>query len=276
MAQTKLIGYQSGDTFIHRLSGFSKLLFFILVSISAMTTYDTRLILLIAIGSLTLFRLANIKLADLSFVLTLVVIFASLNLVMVYLFAPNYGSQIYGSQTLLIQGWGKYGLTAEQVFYLLNLLLKYFCTVPLALIFLMTTQPSQFASSLNQVGVSYKIAYAVSLTLRYIPDIQEEFIMIRLSQEARGLELSSKGKLLDRIKGNVQLLVPLIFSSLEKIDTVTTAMELRRFGKNKKRSWYSAQPLTQSDYLVIGLALLIVLLTLYLFWLNQGRFYNPF
>ncbi len=37
--------------------------------------------------------------------------------------------------------------------------------------------------------------------MRYIPDIQEEFYTIRMSQEARGLELSRKGKVMDRIKG---------------------------------------------------------------------------
>ncbi|WP_161943043.1 energy-coupling factor transporter transmembrane component T family protein, partial [Streptococcus suis] len=104
-------------------------------------------------------------------------------------------------ETVLISGLGPYSLTSQQLFYLVNLLLKYFCTVPLALVFLMTTHPSQFASSLNQIGVSYKVAYAVSLTMRYIPDIQEEFYTIRMSQEARGLELSQKGKLMDRIKG---------------------------------------------------------------------------
>ena len=36
-----------------------------------------------------------------------------------------------------------------------------------------------------------------------------------------------------RIKGNLQIVIPLIFSSLERIDTVSTAMELRRFGKIK-------------------------------------------
>lgn len=34
-------------------------------------------------------------------------------------------------------------------------------------------------------------------------------------------------------------------------------------------------PLTKMDWLVIALAILIVFLTLTLFWLNQGRFYNP-
>lgn len=54
---------------------------------------------------------------------------------------------------------------------------------------------------------------------------------------------------MDRIKGNLSLVIPLIFSSLERIDTISTAMELRRFGKNKKRTWYTYQPLKQMDYI---------------------------
>ena len=49
--QAKLIGYQHRDTVIHRLSGAGKLLFFILVSLAAMISYDTRLLVLIAIFS---------------------------------------------------------------------------------------------------------------------------------------------------------------------------------------------------------------------------------
>ena len=62
------------------------------------------------------------------------------------------------------------------LFYLLNLVLKYFCTVPLAILFLMTTHPSQFASSLNQIGVPYKIAYAVSLTFVIFLMFRKNFI----------------------------------------------------------------------------------------------------
>ena len=122
---------------------------------------------------------------------------------------------------------------------------------------------------------SYKVAYAVSLTMRYIPDIQEEFYTIRMSQEARGLELSKKAKLMDRIKGNLALVIPLIFSSLGRIDTISTAMELRRFGKNKKRTWYTYQSLKKMDYLVLFIIALLVLVTISLFFINDGRFYNP-
>ena len=42
--QAKLIGHQHRDTVIHHLSGAGKLLFFILVSLAAMISYDTRLL----------------------------------------------------------------------------------------------------------------------------------------------------------------------------------------------------------------------------------------
>ena len=271
----KMIGYQPGTSFIHGLSGASKLLFFIIASIAAMISYDTRLLAGIALLSLALLKISQIRYRDVSFVLLFAVAFALLNLLMVYLFAPQYGVDIYGEKSLLIKGWGAYSLTWQELFYLFNLLLKYVATIPLALIFLMTTHPSQFASSMNQLGLPYKVAYSVSLTLRYIPDLQEEFYLIKMSQEARGIELSKKAKLGQRIKGNLQIITPLIFSSLERIDTIATAMELRRFGKNKKRTWYSHQALAGLDLLVIGLAGAILLLTFLLFWLNQGRFYNP-
>nr|MDW8627150.1 energy-coupling factor transporter transmembrane component T [Streptococcus suis] len=275
MSQQKLIGYHRGTGLIHSLSAVSKLLFFLIVSILAMITYDTRLILFIAVFSLALFKMSGIRYKEISLVLILTIIFAAMNALMVHLFAPRYGVELYGADTPLLSGLGVYSLTSQQAFYLVNLLLKYFCTVPLAIIFLMTTHPSQFASSLNQIGVSYKVAYAVSLTMRYIPDIQEEFYTIRMSQEARGLELSKKGKLMDRIKGNLSLVIPLIFSSLERIDTISTAMELRRFGKNKKRTWYTQQPLQRIDYAVLLFILALVVVTIYLFFVNQGRFYNP-
>ena len=271
----RLVGYHAGTSFLHRLSGASKLLFLLLVSLAAMLSYDTRLLLVIGLGALALFATSGIRLKDISFVLSFALVFALLNVLMVYLFAPQYGVEIYGEKTVLLDGLGAYSITAQELFYLFNLALKYVCTIPLALIFLMTTHPSQFASSLNQIGVSYKIAYSVSLTLRYIPDVQEEYQIIKLSQEARGLELSKKANFVQRVKGNLQMISPLIFSSLERIETISTAMELRRFGKNKKRTWYTYQEMTTRDRLIILGSIFMVILSIVLIWVNKGRFYNP-
>ena len=268
--ELKTLGFKAGTGFFYDLNATSKLLFFLIVSVSCMMTYDTRFLAFVAIFSIICFNRSKISFATVKTAVTFMVIFALLNLVFVFLFDMHYGNRLYGASTPLF-GW----LTQQEAFYLFNLLLKYFCTIPLALLFILTTNPSQFASSLNQIFVPYKPAYAVSLALRYIPDIQEKFLAIRNAQMARGVDLSKKASLLKRIRINIFLLLPLVFSSLNQIDTVSTAMELRRFGRGKKRTWYNAQAYVVKDLLTIAFAVILLLIVIALFWVNQGRFFNP-
>ena len=276
MKEQQTLGYHPGKTWIHQVNPTAKLVFLLLVSIACMTTYDTRFLIMASLLSVALFPFSNIKWHQISFVIKFIAVFSVLNLVMVYIFEPEYGVAIYGTRHVIFAGFGRFTLTQEQVFYLFNLALKYFCTIPVAIVFLLTTNPSSFASSLNKIGVSYKIGYAVALALRYIPDIQEEFFTISQAQQARGYEMSKKGKLLQRAKGIAQIIVPLIFSSLDRIETISTAMELRRFGQKKSRTWYVDQPFKKKDWLVMLAAIVIFGVSLSLFKFNGGRFYNPF
>lgn len=276
MNEHQTLGYHPDNTMIHHLNATAKLVFLLLVSVACMTTYDTRYLLIVSVFSLFLFKLANIKWHQISFVMKFIFFFSVLNLLAVYIFEPEYGVHLYGSRHVILEGIGRFTLTQEQLFYLFNLVLKYFCTIPLALVFLLTTNPSSFAASLNKIGLSYKISYAVSLALRYIPDIQEDFFSISQAQQARGFEMSKKGKLSQRLKGTGQIVLPLIFSSLDRIETISTAMELRRFGQKKKRTWYVDQPFKSKDYLLMLSSVLLFAVSLLLFKVNGGRFYNPF
>lgn len=276
MSQQQLLGYIPNTTPIHRLNGASKLICLILLSVACMTTYDTRFLLFMCAFSVLLFALSKIRWRQISFVVKFILIFSLLNILAVYIFAPEYGVELYGSRTVLWEGIGRYTITSEQLFYEFNLILKYICTIPLALVFLLTTNPSEFASSLNRIGVSYKISYSVALALRYIPDIQEDFFNISQAQQARGYEMSKKGKLFSRLKGTARIVLPLIFSSLERIEVISTAMELRRFGKSKKRTWYAEKPYHTSDYVAVAIALILTTISFTLIYLNGSRFYNPF
>ena len=247
----------------------------LLVSAACMITYDTRFLVAIGILSIYLFKEANIKWRQISFIVKFIVAFMILNLLFVYLFQPTYGENIYHSKSILIHA-GYFTLTIQEVFYLFNLFLKYVCSIPVVLLFLLTTNPSQFAASLNRIGISYKISYAVALALRYIPDIQNSYWSISAAQQARGVELSKKAKLSKRIKGTLNIVMPLIFTSLDQIDTISTAMQLRRFGSKKKRTWYVAESFKKDDFWVMGLAVVLVLLVVLLWQLDHGRFYNPF
>ena len=267
MNKQSILGYQPQDSFIHRLNATAKLFFFLLVSIACMTTFDTRFLLFVAIFSIILFKSAHLQWQQVSFIIKFIALFSLLNLIAIFIFQPTYGQELYGSRHVLLAA-GYFTLTSQELFYLVNVALKYFCTVPLALLFLLTTDPSAFASSLNKLKISYKISYAVALALRYIPDIQATYWDISAAQQARGYELSSKGA--------INIIIPLIFSSLERINTISTAMQLRRFGSKKTRTWYTQRPFKASDWFVIILAIVLFGITLYLFKLNHGRFYDPF
>ena len=148
--------------------------------------------------------------------------------------------------------------------------------IPPALLFILTTQPSEFAASLNKIGVSYRLSYAVAIALRYIPEVQRDYHTISLAQQARGVDLSRNERILKRIKNVISIIVPLIFSSLEKIETISNVMDMRGFGQNKKRTWYSGKKYQGADFLAIGFSVVLLVITISFFFINEGRFYNPF
>ena len=272
----KVFGYIPGDTPVHKLTGASKLLLTLALSISAMITFDTRFMVFVIIVSFILFSISKIKFSDFKAVLVLLILFMVINNVAIFLFAPEQGVLIYGTRNELLHIAGRYNVTSEQLFYQLNVTLKYFAIVPVALVFFLTTEPGEFASSLDTIKVHYKVAYAVSLSLRYIPDVQRSYREISQAQQARGADISKKAPIRARLAGILTILFPLVFSSLDKVELISNAMELRGFGRLKKRTWYSSRAFTNGDYVIIGFCILCVLLSVLTLVINGGRFYNPF
>ena len=271
-----LFNYIDRPSPIHALTGASKLVCLLAWSVAAMTSFNTPLLIVMTAASFALFRMAKLKLSDISVVLALMGVYIVMNNVLIYLFSPEHGCGIYESRTVLFTIVGRYTVTAEQLFYHLNVVLKNACTVPIVLLFVCTTNPSEFAASLNKIGVSYKIGYAVALALRYIPDIQREYRDISLAQQARGVEMSSKkASVFSRLKAAGAILIPLILSSMDRIETISNAMELRGFGKNPKRTWYMSRKFTKKDIAFMAASILLMVISLVITSVC-GRFYNPF
>lgn len=261
---------------VHRLTGASKLLLLVLWSVTAMTTFYTPILIAMTLAACGLFVLARLKIRDVSFMLGAMLVFVSMNAILTFLFSPEHGVELYESRTVLFRIAGPYTVTAEQLFYHLNVILKSACTIPVVLMFVCTTNPSEFAASLSRIGVSYRISYAVALALRYIPDIQREYRDISLAQQARGTEMSKKASLVQRLKAVSAILIPLILSSMERIETISNAMELRGFGKQKSRSWYSSRKFTGLDIGCMVFSVLLLMFSLGLNLVRGTRYFNPF
>ncbi|MCR5763219.1 MAG: energy-coupling factor transporter transmembrane protein EcfT [Treponema sp.] len=272
----KIITYKEKDCFIHKLCGLTKLVFFILWTLTTMLTYDTRILAVMIVLSLIIFKLSKADWSQVRSIFYIILVFLTVNILAIFLFSPYEGCKIYDSRIDLLRISERYTITAQQLFYELNVILKYFTIIPSVFMFITSTNPSEFAASLNRIKIPYTASYSVAISLRYVPDVQTDFNRIKNAQEARGIEMSSKANIFSRIKNMSAILFPLVFTSMEKIDSVTNAMELRGFGKHKARTWYSARPLKKGDYIIIILTILFSLTALIITYSNGTRFWNPF
>ena len=251
--------YIDKPSFLHDLDGGVKLIWVVIWSIVTFMFMDIRVFLgLIVVGSVLLY-LSQIEFRRMRLLIGFILGFTVFNSILLLVLTPSHGSRLAGSTTILFQV-GFFTLTLENLFYVLTISCKYIALLPITLIFLFTTHPSKFASSLNRIGVSYKVAYTVSIALRYVPDIQNEVKHIIMAQEARGVAFKRGeapfGKI---IKNYVTVLIPLVLGSLDRIEVVSNAMDLRGFGKGKTRTWYVREPLSKLDKIafVVGILFLI-------------------
>ena len=275
MAAKTVLNYLPRKSVIHELTGTTKLAFFLLFTFASMITYNTWVLLGLMAVSFAAFKMSHIQFREVSFMMVFMLVFLRLNNLFLFLFDPNQGTALYGTRHVLCHLFWRYDVTAEQLFYMLNISLKYFVALPVAILFISATNPSEFAASLNSIGISYKVGYSVAIALRYIPDIQRDYHNISQAQQARGVELGKSEPFFARLKNSVSILLPLILTSLNRIDAISNAMELRGFGKNKKRTWYTRRPFARNDWIAIGLGVVLLLISLTV-TIRFGRFYNPF
>lgn len=103
-----------------------------------------------------------------------------------------------------------------------------------SLLLTMTTTPLKLAaglealcSPLERVGVPvHKFAMLISISLRFIPTINEEAEWIARAQRSRGAPLDSKNVIV-RVKSMSAILIPLLASSLQRAHDLAVAMESR-------------------------------------------------
>jgi energy-coupling factor transport system permease protein len=240
-----------------------------------LTTFDLRLIIALVCLGLLLLKMTCVPVKAYRTLLIATASVLSLNALFMFLLAPQQGTEYIGSETVLLP-LGFYSITEETLFYLVTITLKYFSMFPIALVFVFTTHPTEFSASLNRLGVPYKIAYAVSLTLRYLPEIKKDYINIMHAQQARGIELSKKAPFFSRLKNLASILGPLIFTSLDRTEEISNAMTLRGFGRHKSRTWYSLKPLAVKDWLCLLGILICVSLAIFKRIYETQLFWYPF
>jgi energy-coupling factor transport system permease protein len=131
--------------------------------------------------------------------------------------------------------------------------------------------PADFGVAFKGLGAPDKLAFALSLMMRFVPTLSRDFQISIDAQRARGFELDpGRGRLIDRARRYGPLLVPIIVRSVLDSEDVANAMDLRGFA-SRKRSWLRQLQFQTRDAILIaaGLLLLIALIALAVLGLNQ-------
>ena len=97
----------------------------------------------------------------------------------------------------------------------------------------------------------HELAMMMSIALRFIPTLIEETDKIMNAQKARGAQLDT-GKMTDRVKALVPVLIPLFISAFRRADELAMAMECRCYHGDEGRTKLNVLHYQTRDYLVLG------------------------
>ncbi len=143
--------------------------------------------------------------------------------------------------------------------------------ITLSTILTLTTKPTDLTQGLESlmrplkvIGIrSDEFALIISISLRYIPTILDEANKIMAAQASRGADFL-QGRLKDKIRQIISLLVPMFIIAFKRSEDLADAMETRNFIPGMKRTRISELAFGKTDilatlFIVSSLAASIVL-----------------
>jgi energy-coupling factor transport system permease protein len=167
-------------------------------------------------------------------------------------------------ETVLVSFWG-ITLTVEGIVRAVFMVLRILMLVTATFLLTYTTSPialtdglEALLSPLKKIHLPvHELSMMMCIALRFIPTLIEETDKIISAQKARGADFES-GKLLERVKALVPILVPLFISAFRRADELATAMECRCYQGGEGRSKMKRMRYMKRDYYAYLLGVLLL------------------
>lgn len=174
-------------------------------------------------------------------------------------------------QGRLLWSWGDLSLTTGGLWSALLYPSRFGIMIVIGAILLMVIPPMRmtdaFASlikPLRLLGVPTRdVAFVLSLGMRFVPIISDEFLSLRRAQTARGASFGSGG-FGSQVKAMTSLVVPVLAAAIRHAHNLALALDARCYSSDRPRSlWhplaYSAADLLLTIFIVSWLAGLVLL-----------------
>lgn len=139
----------------------------------------------------------------------------------------------------------EYPIYAAAVYQTFYIFIRLILMISLTMVLTSSTKPLDLTFALEWTMSPLKVikfpvhevAMTMSLALRFIPTLLDETGRIMKAQESRGVDFSG-GKISEKIRGIVSLIVPLFNSAFMRSDELANAMEARGYNPQGKRTKY--------------------------------------
>ncbi len=103
----------------------------------------------------------------------------------------------------------------------------------------------------------HELAMMMCIALRFIPTLIEETDKIMSAQKARGADFET-GKLIERVKALIPILVPLFISAFRRADELATAMECRCYQGGEGRTKMKLLRYMRRDFVTYAVGMLLL------------------
>jgi len=175
-----------------------------------------------------------------------------------------------------IFGWvPTLNITIERVFYALSQLVRVSSLAIMTILIPYSLDPRLYGVTFKGLGLSDKIAYAMDLTMRFIPTFSRDFQLTMDAQRARGYELEKiRGGLIEQVRKMGPIFVPVTIHAIIGSEDIIDAMDLRAFGVGP-RTWLDVLKREFKDRLLIWFGVAIMIVSLILGFLSYGQFWVP-
>lgn len=154
-------------------------------------------------------------------------------LVLILVFTGVLNLFFTGGETVLVSFW-VITITLEGLVRAVFMVTRILMLITATFLLTYTTSPisltdglESLLSPLKKIRVPvHELSMMMCIALRFIPTLIEETDKIMAAQKARGADFET-GKLMQRVKALVPILVPLFISAFRRADELATAMECR-------------------------------------------------
>ncbi len=245
-----ILEYSQGETVIHRLNPLSKMVIAFLLCLSSFVNSNIYCAIGIIIVNLLIAYLAEIIDRAMSLLTTLFKIGIVLFLLQVFF--------IRTGNTILNFPFNLYITDIGLKFSIILVLRLVGATMPLIIILTVTRMSDLTNVMVQKLHIPYKYTFAFITALRFIPIFENEMKGIIEAQTARGVEFDTKNPV-KKLKLLLPLCVPLLISSVKRIEGSAISAELRGFNLRKKDSGYKRYRFHSQDYIAMLFSILILI-----------------